>query len=139
MSVDIYSLKFSMLSRYAPSLVSNPRDEMSCFMMGVTDLVREECRTTMLHDDMTLDRLMVYAQSIKESKHKRMSRNLKRSGCSDQDQTRIKKRALGQEEPRNAKVKLEKGGGSQNVKPTCATCGKRNYGECLRGTGSFYG
>ena len=61
MSVEKYSLKFSMLSRYAPSLVSNPRDEMSRFLTGVTDLVREECRTTMLHDCMTQARLMKYA------------------------------------------------------------------------------
>ena len=50
-----------MLSRYTPSLVSNPRDEMSHFVIGVADLVREKCRTTILHDDMTLARLMVYA------------------------------------------------------------------------------
>ena len=55
---------FSMLSRYVPSLVSNLRDKMSHFMMHVTYLVWEECRTTMLHDDMTLARIMVYAQSI---------------------------------------------------------------------------
>ena len=36
-------------------------------------------------------------------------------------------------------MKLEKGGGSQNVKPTCVTCGKRHYGECLRGTRICYG
>ena len=62
MSVEEYYLRFSMLSRYAPSLVSNLRDEMSHFVTGVADLVREECRTAMLHDDMTLSRLMVYAQ-----------------------------------------------------------------------------
>ena len=62
MSVEKYSLKFAMLSRYVPSLVSNTRDDMSKFMMGVTDLVREECRTAMLYNDMTLARLMVYAQ-----------------------------------------------------------------------------
>ena len=78
MSVEKYSLKFSMLSRYAPSLVSNPRDEMSRFVTGVTDLVREECRTTMLHDDMTLAILMVYSQSNEVSQHRRMARNLKR-------------------------------------------------------------
>ena len=55
MSVEEYTLKFSMLSRYAPSLVSNPRDDMSRFVTGVADLVKEECCTTMLHDDMTLD------------------------------------------------------------------------------------
>ncbi|XP_069145521.1 uncharacterized protein [Solanum lycopersicum] len=31
MSVEEYPLKFSMLSRYAPYLLSNPRDEMSQF------------------------------------------------------------------------------------------------------------
>ena len=42
MSVEEYSLKFSTLSRYSPSLVSNPRDEMSHFVIGVADLVVEE-------------------------------------------------------------------------------------------------
>ena len=74
-----------MLSRYTPSLVSNPRDEMSHFVIGVADLVREKCRTTMLHDDMTLSRLMVYAQSIEESKLRRMARNLKRGGSNDHE------------------------------------------------------
>ena len=36
-------------------------------------------------------------------------------------------------------MKLEKGGGSQNVTPTCVNCVKRHYGECLRVTGSLYG
>ncbi|TMX05179.1 hypothetical protein EJD97_001637, partial [Solanum chilense] len=44
----------------------------------------------------------------------------------------------GQEEPRSAKVKFEKGGGSQNRKPMCVTCGKRQYRECLKGTGSCF-
>ena len=79
MSVEEYSLKFSMLSKYAPSLVSNPRDEMSSFLTGVADLLREECRTTMLHDDMALARFMLYAQSIEESKLGRIARNLKKS------------------------------------------------------------
>ena len=90
MSVEEYSLKFSMLSRYAPSIVTNLRDKISSFMTGVAGQVREECRTTMLHDDMTLARLMVYAQSIEEFRLMRMSRNLKRSGSSDQDQTMLK-------------------------------------------------
>ena len=36
-------------------------------------------------------------------------------------------------------VKFEKGSGSQNGKPTCVTCGKRHYGECLIGTDNFFG
>ncbi|TMW83687.1 hypothetical protein EJD97_000967 [Solanum chilense] len=103
MSVEEYTLKFSMLSKYAPSLVSNSRDEMSRFVTGVAALVREECHTAMLHDDMNLGRLMVYLQSIEESKHKRISRNFKRSGFSDYDQTRLKKKTRTQEVPRSSK------------------------------------
>ena len=96
MGVGEYSLKFSTLSRYAPSLLSNPRDEMIRFVTGVADLVVEECHTTMLHNDMTLARLLVYAQSIEDSKLRWMARSLKRSGASDQEQTRFKKKVQSQ-------------------------------------------
>ena len=42
MCVEEYSLKFTLLSKPAPSLVSNPKDEMSRFVTGVSDLVKEE-------------------------------------------------------------------------------------------------
>ena len=122
-----------MLSKFAPSPLSNPRDEMSRFMTGVSKLVREECRTAMLHDDMTLARLMVYAQSIEESKLVRIARNFKKSGSNDQGQPRFKRWYQTQEEPRSPKV-FDRGGGSQNEKTTCASCGKRHYGKCLAGT-----
>ena len=44
MSVEEYSLKFTLLSKYAPYLVSNPRDEKSRFVTDVADLLKEECR-----------------------------------------------------------------------------------------------
>ena len=50
MSAFDYSLKFTKLSKYAPSLVSNPRDEMSHFLRGVPNDLVEECRSAMLHD-----------------------------------------------------------------------------------------
>ena len=84
-------MKFSKLSKYAPYLVPNTRDEMSRFVTGVADLVREECRTAMLHDDMTIARLMVYAQLIEESNLTKMPSNLKRSVDSDQVRPRFKK------------------------------------------------
>ncbi|TMW98055.1 hypothetical protein EJD97_004551 [Solanum chilense] len=108
MSVEEYSLKFSMVSKYPASLLSNPRDEISRFLTGVTNLVREEYHTTMLHDDITLSRLVVYAQSIEQSKHRRIARNLKRSGSNDQGQSRFKQRAQTQDESRSAKVKFER-------------------------------
>ena len=55
MSVEEYSLNFSMISKYAPSLLSNTRDKMSRFVTRVADLVYELCRTVMLHDDMSVD------------------------------------------------------------------------------------
>ena len=73
--------------------MSNPRDEINFLVMGVADLVRRECHVVMLHDDMTLGRLMLYAQSIEESKLRRMSRSLKSSGASDKEQPRVMKRA----------------------------------------------
>ena len=53
---------------YAPSLVSNSRDEMSRLFTGVFDVVKEECCTVMLLNDIDISRLMVFAQQIEASK-----------------------------------------------------------------------
>ena len=68
-----------------------------------------------------------------------MSRSLKRSGASDQEQTRFKNKVQSHGESSIAKFKVEKGGGSKDGKPTCANCGKKYYGEFLLGTRSFFG
>nr|XP_019069485.1 uncharacterized protein LOC109120286 [Solanum lycopersicum] len=108
--IEWEEFKEAFLGIYDPYLVYNLRDEMIRFVTGVAHLVREECRTRMLHDDMTLSIIMV-----------------------------SKKRAQTQEETRSAKLKLEKGSGSQNVKPTCVNFGKRHYGKCRRDTRSCFG
>ena len=79
MSVEEYSFMFTMLFKYASSLVSNSMDHMGRFVSGVTDLVKDECLMIMLHDDMTLSILMVYAQYIEENKLYRIPTNFKRS------------------------------------------------------------
>ena len=42
-TVHEYSLKFIKLSKYDPSLVSDPRDQMSHFVEGVSEDLQEEC------------------------------------------------------------------------------------------------
>ena len=51
----------NLLSCYAPSLVSDPRDGISLFVMGVVDDLNEERRLAMLHDNLDISRLMVLA------------------------------------------------------------------------------
>ena len=102
MSVQEYSLKFISLSMYASSLVSNPRDEMSHFVMGVSDDVVEECRAAMIHDSMEIFRLKVHAQIVEKSRLKRKNRNAMRARPYDgvtskgkfkfQDKPKFKKR-----------------------------------------------
>ena len=66
MSLLDYSLKFTKLYKYDPSLVSNPRYEMSHFLTRVSDDLVEEFRSGMLHDNMNIFHLMVHAQKLEE-------------------------------------------------------------------------
>ena len=54
MSVLDYSLKFTKLPKYAPSSVSDLRDEMSRFVMGVCNDLKDECCSTMLEENMNI-------------------------------------------------------------------------------------
>ena len=81
MSVLEYSLKFKF-SKYAPSLVSDPRDEMSSFL-GVSHDLKEECRSAMIHDNMNLSHLDVHSQQVEETRVKRKSRNSQRERSFD--------------------------------------------------------
>ena len=66
MSVYEYCLKFTKLSKYAPSFVSNPRDGMSRFMTGVSDDLQEKFHSAMLHDNMNISRLMGHSTHVEE-------------------------------------------------------------------------
>ena len=64
MTTREYSLKFVKLSKYATSLVSNSRDEMSRLLTVINGDLEEECRSSMLHDNMDLSRLMMHVQQV---------------------------------------------------------------------------
>ena len=80
MSVQEYSLKFTQLSKYAPTMVVDPRARMNKFVMEVSSLVEKECRMTMLLNDMDISRLMVYVQQIEESKIREIRQDVRGLG-----------------------------------------------------------
>ena len=68
MSVKEYSLKFTQLSNYAPTMVADSRDTRNKFVMGVSDMVQKECCTTMVINDMDMSRIMVHSKQIFKDK-----------------------------------------------------------------------
>ena len=73
-----YSLKFVKLSGYSTSLVSNSRDEMIRFLTGINGDLEEKCRSSMLHDNKYLSRLMVHVQQVEQNRKKRGVRDSRR-------------------------------------------------------------
>ena len=79
MNIKEYSLKFSKLSKYASSLVSNARDEMKNFVTGMSEELEQECHAAILHDNMDLSRLMVHAHHVEDSRLRKRNREAKRA------------------------------------------------------------
>ena len=90
MSVLDYSLKITKLSKCAPSLVSDPRDQKSHFVTGVLDDLKEECRSAMLHDNMNISCLMVHAQQVEEIRTNRKSRDAQRANSFDGGYSKVR-------------------------------------------------
>lgn len=86
-----YSLKFTKLPKYAPTLVIDRRARMNKFVMGVYSYVEQECRTSMVRNDMDISRLMVYDQAIEESNLREIKKDLKRPRINKQSKLKSKK------------------------------------------------
>jgi len=68
MSVREYALRFSKLSKYAPTMMNDSRTTMGQFVSGLDDLVVQECQTALLIKEMDLARLMTYAEQMEGMK-----------------------------------------------------------------------
>ncbi|XP_069147061.1 uncharacterized protein [Solanum lycopersicum] len=135
MSVQEYSLKFTQLSKYAPSMVDKPRARMNKFVMGVSSLVEKERRTAMLLNDMDISRLMVYAQPIEESKIREIRQEGKRPRSDDSSHQKTKKRFDHQDASMGNKDRApnqnSQGDAHSFERTRCPTCGKQHLGRCL--------
>ena len=122
-------------------------------MIGVSEDIVEECRATILHNDMDLSRLMVHVQQVEESNLKKKNMDIKRARPYDvgtskgkfeiQDKPKCKKIFSNQvpyKIPRLVMIGCltrgpkKIGGNSPSKKLTCGKCGKMYMGECLVGT-----
>ncbi|XP_069145578.1 uncharacterized protein [Solanum lycopersicum] len=153
MSVLDNSLKFTKLSKYSPSFVSNTSEQMSHFLAGVSDYKIKECQFSMLHDNINLPHLMVYAQKVKGTRWRRMSTEAKKSkayesGSSNgwlyiQYTPRLKRRFSRKVPTKFPKVcddrvsnpmsQMGGGTGSSSNKLNCGKCCKKHYGDWLVG------
>ena len=154
-----HSLNLTKLSKYAPSLVSDPRDDMNCFVTGVSDDWQEVFHSVMVHENMTISTRMVHAQQVEEASCKRTSRDSKKARSFDsrfsknrleiQDNPRFKKQVsnkvpskftnssqdrVSYHKRMNGKVTT-----SPTEKPTCGKYGKKHYHYCLKRTDNYFG
>ncbi|XP_015064584.1 uncharacterized protein LOC107009757 [Solanum pennellii] len=159
MSVKEYFLKFMKLSKYASSLVSNDRDEMTRYVMGVSEELKEESRAAMFHDNIDLSRLMVHGQQVEDSRLRKSNREAKKGmsfECASskskpdiQGKPNFKKRFSKKvpsnlSKTHNNRVSNPKDPNGRNVdppreRPICGKCGKKYVAEYLVGTNSCYG
>jgi len=127
------------LSKYASTIIANPRAKMSQFMSGLNDTLVNACRSAMLNTEMDIARLMTHMeevegqnmkeQRIREFKRARHEGNYaKGRGSQDGGQ---RANAPFQEK---GKQKVDK---NQGV-PPCVKCGKNHKGECRLGLNVCY-
>ncbi|TMX03309.1 hypothetical protein EJD97_017135 [Solanum chilense] len=134
-------------------------DDMTRFVMGVSEDLVKECCSTILHDNMDISRLMLHAHQVEETRLKRKNKEYKMTKAYEggiskgrleiEYNPRFKNRVSNQvpsnfpknnkDRVSNLKSQKSRSGNSPSDKQTCSKCGKKHWGECLVGTGNFFG
>lgn len=74
-----YSLKFTLLFRYAQKIVVEPMAWMSKFVLDIFESMVKEYRSSILIEDMDISKLVTHAQQIKkENIYKKETKRAKR-------------------------------------------------------------
>ena len=79
MSVKEYNLKFTQLSKYTLTMLADSRAKINQFIMGISDIVFNECRSVMLIPIIDISRLMVNEKKIEDQIIKKVGKELKRT------------------------------------------------------------
>jgi len=142
MSGKEYVWMFTRLPTYAPFIVADPKLRMSKFVLGVSDLVVKEYRTTMLGHDINISRLMIYAQRIEKEKLRERSKETKRYRIDDDNSSNKRfdghgrprfQQRFSEQDPSRIPPRFSKGRVSnqksqgKDRRPiffTCSSCGK---------------
>ena len=90
MTIQEYELKFNHLSRYAPHMVVDSRDQMNKFLYGVSNLVKIDCRNNMLLGDMNIFMLMTHAQQVEDDNLKEQAKENKKARTGNYDYSQQK-------------------------------------------------
>ena len=71
-------------------MVSDSRTQINKFLYGVSDLVKTECRNSMLLGDMNISRLMTHAQQVECDKLKEQAKESKKARTRNYDYSQQK-------------------------------------------------
>ncbi|XP_015057547.1 uncharacterized protein LOC107003789 [Solanum pennellii] len=106
---------------------------MSRFLTGFNGDLEEKCRSSMLHDNMDLSKLMMHLQQVEDSRRKRCVRDVRRPRPQDRSSQGATPKE-GRPEPKKGN-----GGEMQLPKKNCANCGRAHSGECREGINVCFG
>lgn len=69
-SVKEYRLNFTLLSKFDPTMEEDSRTNINKFVMGISDLLVNECRSSLHFQSIEISCLIVHAKQIEEKKLK---------------------------------------------------------------------